>query len=523
MTDSLLLPVCLDRIVNTNGVPYNAAKVYVYDAGTTDLKNVYTDAALSVSSDNPIISDAAGFIPARYIGTGAYKLVITDSSDNLIKSADNLPGALDTSPFQASAAKPVTPTIATAVSRIIAVSELGSVVLADPTGGNITITLPSPGDAGDGKRLTVLHTGTANGVIVEEADTLATLVTSPQAVTLLSNAVGWYRQGQFEPNVINRIPQPQGYLTLVSGTPVITSDQASKTAVYYTPAVGDAVPIFNGMAFLPYQFAELTLSLVSAHTASAIFDVFIFLDPSDGETVCIGTGPSWTTATAGSGARGTGAATTELTRLRGLHVNAVEITARNGSTTYTVAANKATYVGSLFMDGSNGQITNHVAFGQSRKWGVWNAYNRKRIMLKAGDSTSSWNYGTNTRRASNGDSNNSLTVFAGLAEEPFDLSFVQNIQFSGNATSVSGDSSSSIGINSTTSATGKVGRALITVNASGGSVIQGRHDAKAEYILGATIGVNVVNAQEITSSVANCTATFFGSETGMLLAAKWLG
>jgi putative ABC transport system permease protein len=35
------------------------------------------------------------------------------------------------------------------------------------------------------------------------------------------------------------------------------------------------------------------------------------------------------------------------------------------------------------MDGTNGQVTCHRSFGQSRKWGLWNAYNRRPLYLKA--------------------------------------------------------------------------------------------------------------------------------------------
>src|SRR6185369_459996 len=38
-------------------------------------------------------------------------------------------------------------------------------------------------------------------------------------------------------------------------------------------------------------------------------------------------------------------------------------------------------------DSSAGQVTCHRAWGQSRKWGVWSAYNRQPLYLKAGDST----------------------------------------------------------------------------------------------------------------------------------------
>jgi hypothetical protein len=76
-----------------------------------------------------------------------------------------------------------------------------------------------------------------------------------------------------------------------------------------------------------------------------------------------------------------------------------------------VAGNYATYLGSIFMDGTNGQISCHNTYGQSRKWGVWNAYNRDPITLLMGDSTASWTYSTATIRQSNAAAGNALTTF----------------------------------------------------------------------------------------------------------------
>jgi len=66
-------------------------------------------------------------------------------------------------------------------------------------------------------------------------------------------------------------------------------------------------------------------------------------------------GPAWATSTAGSGARGTGAGTPQLTYQSGVLVNAVQIAANNGASTYTIPASQCTYVGSVFVDATAGQ------------------------------------------------------------------------------------------------------------------------------------------------------------------------
>jgi hypothetical protein len=218
-------------------------------------------------------------------------------------------------------------------------------------------------------------------------------------------------------------PAPQGRLSLTPSTPVLVSD-TTNNGVYYTPYVGNLIPVYNGSTMIPTTFSELFLTPVASHAANTIYDVFVF---SNSGVLTLVTGPAWNTSTAGAGARGTGAGTTQLTRVQGLWTNAVSMSARNGSTTYTVGANLGTYVGSIFIDSGGTSTTRHIGYGQSRKWGLWNAYNRVPIFIQAGDSTASWNYTTNTIRASNGSSatwnnpqakrDSGFAPFPGITEE----------------------------------------------------------------------------------------------------------
>lgn len=305
---------------------------------------------------------------------------------------------------------------------------------------------------------------------------------------------GWVPQSGYFPN-------PQGYLTPVSGTAIITGDSAAATAVYYTPYVGNMVPIYDGSWLQAYFFSELTLTLSSSQAASQIYDVFVFLDSA---TVTLGTGPAWATPTAGSGARGTGAGTTQLSRVNGLWTNTVSMTARNGASTYSVGANQGTYLGTLFMDGTNGQITCHRTYGVSRKWGIWNGYNRVPTYLKAGNPNATWAYALGTIRASEGSSANSLSVFSGLAEESYNLALTQSLSAGSGGTTAIG-----IGFNATAAFSGQV--AKTTTNT--------RSTNTASYLPGPSLGVNVVTACE--QGTASGSADFFGTETNMMLSAQW--
>jgi len=300
------------------------------------------------------------------------------------------------------------------------------------------------------------------------------------------------------------VPPPQGRLTLASGTPVMTTSASAATTVYYAPNVGNLVPIYNGATFSATEFTELSLTLASQHVANAIYDIFVF---SNSGVLTLVTGPAWATATAGAGARGTGAGTTQLTRVRGLLTNAVSMTGRNGATTYSIGANLATYLGSIFMDGSNGQVTCNMAYGQSRKWGLWNAYNRVPIVMQAGDATASWTYNTATTRASRGDSTNKITTFFGLAEEPVSLRFNQQVAHA----STTNEMGIAIGLNSTTTPSGLA--PVFDIDSSRKATLT------AVFVDTPKLGINAY--QMLEKANGSGTTTFSGTSASMVMTADF--
>ena len=311
-------------------------------------------------------------------------------------------------------------------------------------------------------------------------------------------------------------PQPQGRLTPTSATPVLAADVASHTACYYTPYVGNLIPIYNGSSMVPTTFSELSLGFVSAHAANTIYDLFVF---SNSGVLTLVTGPAWSVSTAGSGARGTGASTTQLTRLNGLWVNTVQITGRNGSTTYTIAANLATYVGSVFMDTVAGQVTYYRSWGQSRKFGLWNAYNRVPIVLKAGDSTASWTYATASWRSSNNAAANTLAVFSGLAEEIYTLEMTQRVDITlPSGGGVLRTVQFGIGVDSTSSPNSY---AVPGMTDNGTTGVGSSTSHSTHHILAPSIGVHNINALEFGNATG--TWTFYGTESQMVLSASWMG
>jgi hypothetical protein len=442
------------HVEDSNGNPYVAAKLYVYDVGTTNLKTIYSNAGLSVSVTNPLTSNASGDFDRVYIASGTYKLRAETAAAALIWEVDNIDTGLTS----------------------------GSGALAISAGGTSATTAAAA--------------RTALGAAAQtDVDDLAADITTLTA------------------SLQNLVSVPQGRLCLVTATPVPAADVSAGTSVYYTPYIGNQIPLWDGSQYNLETFAELTLTMNANHLANQIYDVFVW---DESNVITIGTGPAWNTATAGSGARGAGAGTTQISRQGGIWVNTVEITARNGATTYTVNANRGTYVGTILVDGSNGQISQHVTVGQSRKPGPWNAYNRIRRELLATDATATWNYGTNTIRASNGDSNNKVTTLCGLPDESVFCFFRQVL---GNSVaSTAGYSVIGLGINSTTAMSGMLGVHYVSIG--GGITVETRATVTASHTVNPIIGINNIQACE-TIPTTTGTETQYGTANYMILSAQW--
>ncbi len=221
---------------------------------------------------------------------------------------------------------------------------------------------------------------------------------------------------------------PNGRLTLVSGTPVMTTTQSAKSSVFYTPYNGGYVPIYNGAIFTNNAFAELTLALDNnaGHTgyqqSGKLFDLFVFLNSN---VVTLATGPAWSSSTA----RGAGAGTTELQMLNGIWTNKNTLVAKIDATSSTVmvTANQATYVGTILAsaDGQTQFVFGALgANGTAAAFNVWNCYNRVSVATFVQDTTDSWNYSTATWRSANASATMRASFIQGLAEDAFEARYI---------------------------------------------------------------------------------------------------
>jgi hypothetical protein len=83
------------QFFTNTGAVLTGGKLYTYAAGTTTPLVSYTTSAGNVARTNPIVLDAAGRVPSGgeiWITSVSYKFVLTDSTDVLIATYDNLLG-----------------------------------------------------------------------------------------------------------------------------------------------------------------------------------------------------------------------------------------------------------------------------------------------------------------------------------------------------------------------------------------------------------------------------------------------
>lgn len=172
MTDAANVLSILDY-VTAAGEPVSGGSIEFYQAGTSTARTVYSDASLSTSLGTIVYTDSAGFPVSTqggstrisiYTGTGAYKVIVKDSSGTTLFTRDNIPGALDTSGFGTTSALPTVPVSAKTAAYTITTNDRGYLFNCNPTGGTFVVTLPSAVTAGDDFTVGIRHNGTANQV-----------------------------------------------------------------------------------------------------------------------------------------------------------------------------------------------------------------------------------------------------------------------------------------------------------------------------------------------------------------------
>lgn len=279
--------------------------------------------------------------------------------------------------------------------------------------------------------------------------------------------------------------KPQGRLTLTSATPILTSTVSGATTVYYTPYVGNVVPLYDGTNMNPTAVSEISVATSdtsknpAAIGASKVNDWFVW---DDAGTIRLSHGPDWTNDT-------TRSAGTALTMVDGIYLNSVAIT--NGP-----GASRGTYVGTTRSNASSqidwifGAV---AAGGTAGAFYLWNAYNRETFATMVGDSTDSWTYATAAWRQANNQANMKVAFVRGL-----DIGRVRADYNALGQGSASGGAGVAIGLDSTTAKTGAV---AISAASQFGAII-------GQYVGLPGIGLHTVYPIEYSRGAG--TVTFYG-------------
>jgi len=275
---------------------------------------------------------------------------------------------------------------------------------------------------------------------------------------------------------------PQGRLTLATATPVMTTTQAAKTTLYYTPAVGGMVPIYDGSSMVMTAFTELSVATSdttkspAAIGASKVNDWFVW---SDAGTLRLGHGPDWTNDT-------TRSAGTALTMVNGILLNNVSIT--NGP-----AASRGTYVGTTRSNASSQLDWQFGAFAASATpglFGVWNCYNRRRISTLTGSSTANWTQTNGVWQGPGGGTTMYIGFVSGLSEDAATGTYLAISTIAGGqnaAASVGVDVFNSPHTASLATASSNTATSALTGVYSGTLAIGWHFLAAIEYASGATV------------------------------------
>jgi len=76
---------------DASNAPYTGAKAYFFDVGTTTPQITYTDAALSIPHDHPVVALANGWFPPVFLpDQSSHRLRILDGDDNTLWDVDNI-------------------------------------------------------------------------------------------------------------------------------------------------------------------------------------------------------------------------------------------------------------------------------------------------------------------------------------------------------------------------------------------------------------------------------------------------
>ena len=217
MTDSINIFPPFWRFLDANGDPVSGGSLEFYLAGSSTPLTVYSGAGLSNalgttvycdSGGHPVASSGSSTKVAIWTGTTDFKIVGKTSAGATLGTLDNFPGALDTSTYAVTSARPIGNVVAKAATTWTATTADGSGTLynANVSGGSQIATLPSAATAANGYILGIRHDGqgssntvtyqTVSSQTIKEGHssasvTAGSLTAYGETVWLISDSAGW--------------------------------------------------------------------------------------------------------------------------------------------------------------------------------------------------------------------------------------------------------------------------------------------------------------------------------------------
>lgn len=213
-----------------------------------------------------------------------------------------------------------------------------------------------------------------------------------------------------------------------SNTATITVTIATPAVVSWTAhGLSEGAPVvFTTTGALPTGITAGTTYYVGRSPGTNSFNISTSVaNAAAGTFVATSGSQSGThTATNGTTVRGTGAGTSELQMLNGIWTNKNSITLKNGAGAGTsgIAANKATYLGTIYTTaaGQTGMAFKPAAAngGTANILGLYNAYNRLPVTALSRDTNggTDYTYNSTTWRPANNNTNDRISWVDGLQQ-----------------------------------------------------------------------------------------------------------
>jgi hypothetical protein len=165
-------------------------KLNFYTTGTSTRKDTFSDNALTTANANPVVADSSGRFGDIFLGSGDYKVVLTDDNDVVKWTADPVTGSIGTSGD----------VDAKTAAYTITTGDATKTIAVDATSGALTVTLPTAASATNSFEVTIKKTdSSANAVTIdgsgaETIDGATTFVLSNENdfATLRCDGSNWF-------------------------------------------------------------------------------------------------------------------------------------------------------------------------------------------------------------------------------------------------------------------------------------------------------------------------------------------